>query len=480
MLFNSFDFAVFLPLVYLLYWLFFQKNLKARNLFLLAASYIFYGFWDWRFLSLILISSLMDYVLALKIYQLGDQQQQKRKSLMVLSLVLNLSFLGFFKYYNFFVESFISSFALVGKEFSYSPLNIILPVGISFYTFQSLSYTLDVYYKKMEPTNKLVNFLAFVSFFPQLVAGPIERARKLLPQFEEVKSFDYQAARSGLLLIVFGLFKKVVIADRLAVFINQTYGSIEEAKGIAMLMSVLFFAFQLYLDFSAYSDIAIGTARLFGFKLTTNFRRPYLSESFSGFWKRWHITLSSWFQDYIYIPLGGNRRGVNRKISNLLIVFFLSGLWHGASWNFVIWGLINGLFLVVLDPLLKLERPGGLVKRFTASLLVFAGWMLSLVFFRAQSFSDALLVFSSLGWENFDALYQFGLNSREFAFALYLLIGMMVYELIAERYGEGLLKRFFASPVYIRWGLYLALTLGIIYLGSYGAANDNSFIYFQF
>lgn len=480
MLFNSFDFAVFLPLVYMLYWLFFQKNLKFRNLFLLAASYTFYGFWDWRFLSLILISSLMDYVLAIKIHQLGYERQNKRKRLMILSLVLNLGFLGFFKYYNFFVESFISSFALFGKEFNYSPLNIILPVGISFYTFQSLSYTLDVYYKKMEPTYKLVNFLAFVSFFPQLVAGPIERAKKLLPQFDEVKSFDYQAARSGLLLIVFGLFKKVVIADRLAVFINQSYGSIEEAKGIAMLMGVFFFAFQLYLDFSAYSDIAIGTARLFGFKLTTNFRRPYLSTSFSGFWKRWHITLSSWFQDYIYIPLGGNRLGLQRKMVNLMVVFFLSGLWHGASWNFVIWGVINGLFLVVLDPVLQPEKPGSALKRIAAVMLVFAGWMLSLIFFRAPGFADAMLVFSNLGFGNAEALYQFGLNSREFTFVIYTLIGMMLYEMIAERYGEKLLEHFFASPVFIRWSLYLALTLGIIYLGSYGAANDNSFIYFQF
>lgn len=480
MLFNSFDFAVFLPLVYLLYWVFFRNNLKLRNLFLLAASYTFYGFWDWRFLSLILISSLMDYVLALKIHRYGEDQHQKRKMLMILSLVLNLGFLGFFKYYNFFVESFVSTFALFGKEFSYSPLHIILPVGISFYTFQSLSYTLDVYYKKMEPTHKLINFLAFVSFFPQLVAGPIERAKKLLPQFDEVKTFNYQAARSGMLLIVFGLFKKVVIADRLAVMINQTYGSIDDAKGIAMLTGVLFFAFQLYLDFSAYSDIAIGTARLFGFKLTTNFRRPYLSASFSEFWKRWHITLSSWFQDYIYIPLGGNRRGPSRKTVNLLVVFFLSGLWHGASWNFVIWGVLNGLFLIALDPLLKLEKPGGLLKRIGSAVLVTACWVLSLVFFRAQSFADAMLVFSNLGPGNTEALYQFGLNSREFTFVVYTLVGMMIYEIIAERYGEKLLERFYVSPVYVRWSLYLALTLGIIFLGSYGAANDNSFIYFQF
>lgn len=480
MLFNSFDFAVFLPLVYLLYWTLFQKHIKLRNLFLLTASYVFYGFWDWRFLSLILISSLMDYILAMQIHAAKPEQKSKRKTLMVLSLVLNLGFLGFFKYYNFFVESFIATFTLFGKDFSYSPMHIILPVGISFYTFQSLSYTLDVYFKKMEPTHKLINFLAFVSFFPQLVAGPIERAKKLLPQFDEIKSFDYQAARSGLLFILFGLFKKVMIADRLAVFINQTYGNIEDAKGIAMLTGVFFFAFQLYLDFSAYSDIAIGTARLFGFKLSTNFRRPYLSSSFSGFWKRWHITLSSWFQDYIYIPLGGNRKGVNRKIVNLLVVFFLSGLWHGASWNFVIWGLINGLFLILLDPLFKLEKPSGGMKRFFAALLVFSGWTLSLIFFRAQTFGDAMLVFQNIGFDGVQALYDFGLNSREFTFALWLIAGMMVYEVIAEKWSEALQERFYAGHYLLRWGVYLILTLSIIYLGAYGAGNDNSFIYFQF
>lgn len=480
MLFNSFDFAVFLPLVYLLYWTLFQKHIKLRNLFLLTASYVFYGFWDWRFLSLILISSLMDYILAMQIHAAKPEQKSKRKTLLVLSLVLNLGFLGFFKYYNFFVESFIATFTLFGKDFSYSPMHIILPVGISFYTFQSLSYTLDVYFKKMEPTHKLINFLAFVSFFPQLVAGPIERAKKLLPQFDEIKSFDYQAARSGLLFILFGLFKKIMIADRLAVFINQTYGNIEDAKGIAMLTGVFFFAFQLYLDFSAYSDIAIGTARLFGFKLSTNFRRPYLSSSFSGFWKRWHITLSSWFQDYIYIPLGGNRKGVNRKIVNLLVVFFLSGLWHGASWNFVIWGLINGLFLILLDPLFKLEKPSGGMKRFFAALLVFSGWTLSLIFFRAQTFGDAMLVFQNIGFDGVQALYDFGLNSREFTFALWLIAGMMVYEVIAEKWSEALQERFYAGHYLLRWGVYLILTLSIIYLGAYGAGNDNSFIYFQF
>lgn len=479
MLFNSFDFAVFLPVVYLLYWFVFNKNVQVRNFFLLVVSYVFYGFWDWRFLSLILISSLMDYFLALGISHTPDANTKKRKLLLVLSLVLNLGFLGFFKYYNFFVESFISTFSLFGKEFNYTPLNIILPVGISFYTFQSLSYTLDVYLKKMEPTRRIINFLAFVSFFPQLVAGPIERAKKLLPQFDDIKKFDYHSARSGLLLIVFGLFKKIMIADRVAVFVNQTYGDIENAKGLALFMAVIFFAFQLYLDFSAYSDIAIGSARIFGFKLTTNFRRPYLSASFSDFWKRWHITLSSWFQDYIYIPLGGSRSGARRTAINVMIVFLLSGLWHGASWNFVIWGAMNGLFLIVFDKIFKLHKSTG-IKRIFAALLVFTSWAISLIFFRAQTFADAMLVFKNMGFSNTDQLYRFGLNSMEFSFSIYLILGMMLYEIVAEKQGDKLLERFYASKPVLRWSLYFVLVLSIIFLGFYGSANDNAFIYFQF
>lgn len=482
MLFNSFDFAIFLPIVYLLYWFVFnRKNVKIRNLFLLTVSYIFYGFWDWRFLGLILISSVMDYFLALIIARTPDAEHRRRKYLLIVSLVLNIGFLGFFKYYNFFVESFVATFAFFGKEFSYSPLNIILPVGISFYTFQSLSYTLDVYFKKMEPTHRLVNFLAFVSFFPQLVAGPIERARHLLPQFDSLKTFDYQSARSGLLLIVFGLFKKIVIADRIAIFVNQTYGDIGAAQGITLFVAVIFFAFQLYFDFSAYSDIAIGTARILGFNLTTNFRHPYLATSFTDFWKRWHITLSSWFRDYIYIPLGGNRKGGGRTILNLLIVFFLSGLWHGASWTFVIWGLLNALFLIVFDRIFQLEkRENRVFTRFLTVIFVSLCWAFSLVFFRAETMADALSFFGHLGFSNTETLYQQGLKRTEFNFSLILIAGLMLYEIIAERYENNLQNVFYAAKPIWRWAVYLILVLSIIYFGAYGSAADNAFIYFQF
>ena len=270
-----------------------------------------------------------------------------------------------------------------------------------------------------------------------------------------------------------------MIADRIAIFVNQSYGSIAEAEGITLLMAVVFFAFQLYLDFSAYSDIAIGTARIFGFKLTTNFRRPYLATSFSDFWKRWHITLSSWFQDYIYIPLGGNRRGEKRTIVNVMIVFLLSGLWHGASWNFVIWGALNGLFLVVFDRVFRFEKSNGF-KRIIVSIFVTVSWALSLVFFRAQSFGDAMLVFHNIGFSNTDVLYNFGLNSLEFKFSIMLISGTILYEILAETVGEKLLDKFYATSAAVRWSLYFVLVISIIYLGSYGSANDNAFIYFQF
>jgi D-alanyl-lipoteichoic acid acyltransferase DltB (MBOAT superfamily) len=452
-----------------------------RNVFLLAASYVFYGFWDWRFLPLIVVSSVTDFFLGRLLGKTEDKS--KRKLFLIVSLAVNLGILGFFKYFNFFVDSFVNTFTLFGMPFNYSPLNIILPVGVSFYTFQSLGYIIAVYPRKAEPVGNIITFCAFVAFFPQLVAGPIERARNLLPQFADIKKFNYEDARSGLLMITFGLFKKIVIADRLAVFIDDAYGHIADTSGIGLTFAMLFFAFQLYFDFSAYSDIAIGTARILGFQLSVNFRRPYLSPSFSGFWTRWHITLSSWFRDYVYIPLGGNRRGNARTIINVMVVFTLSGLWHGASWNFVIWGAINALFMITLDKWLGLEKSGGVIKRIFASALVFAGWTLSLVFFRVPALADVFTVFQNMGTGDFTTVYQYGLNADEFKLVLYLLAGMMIYEIVVEKYGERMLQWFYAENAVhtiMRWCVYLVLIFAIIYLGSYGTSNDNSFICFQF
>ena len=477
MLFNSVEFGIFFPLVFVVYYIFFSKKIKPRNTFLILVSYIFYGWWDWRFLSLIVISSFADFVIGQKIFK--EQDEKKRKYLLFSSLCLNLGLLGFFKYFNFFVGSFVDAFSIFGHDPNISTLNIILPVGISFYTFQTLSYTLDIYYRKLEPTNDIFSFLAFVSFFPQLVAGPIERAKDLLPQFFEKTTVTYELLRSGLFLMAWGFFKKMVIADRLAIFVDGVYGDIGSVDGVTATFAIIFFTFQLYLDFSAYSDIAIGSARMLGFKLSVNFRRPYLSKSFSDFWRRWHISLSSWFKDYVYIPLGGNRRGSRKHFRNILIVFALSGLWHGASWNFVIWGVINGLFILTLDRFLKNENKV-YYKRIFFSFLILTLWALSLVFFRAETVNEAISMFSKIGSGNQDVLYNYGLNSLEFSFTIKLLIGYLIFEILQERFTK-IYEWFNSLNFLFRWAVYSFIIAIIIFYGSYGVGlNDNNFIYFQF
>jgi len=501
MLFNSFIFAVFLPLVFILYWTFFnRKNVTLRNAFLLVASYFFYAWWDWRFLSLIIISSATDYFIGLKLDKLNGEEnttpaeglgklQRQKKIWLLVSIVTNLGFLGFFKYFGFFAESLSALVSVFGITLSPATLNIILPVGISFYTFQTLSYTIDIYYKKTGSTKNWVQFFAFVSFFPQLMAGPIERARNFLPQFGELHKPDYKIFRSAMLLIAWGFFKKIMIADRVAVLVDRVYADIPAAEGFPLLLGIVFFALQLYLDFSAYSDIAIGSARLFGFQLRRNFMRPYLSNSFGNFWKRWHISLSSWFQDYVYIPLGGNRKRISRTKINVLIVFVLSGLWHGASWNFVIWGTFNALFLVLLDPIFSLTLRQGkegdspsdnLLIHAVKSVLIFACWALSLVFFRAQGFDAALEAFRHLSFSNFDNIANFGLTAQELNFT-FILIGILVLKGLVWEKSETIVPTYFyKTPAVLRWVLYIAFVLFIVYFGQYGTGNENSFIYFQF
>ncbi len=476
MIFNSIEFGIFFPLVFIIYNIFFSKKTKSRNIYLIAVSYLFYGWWDFRFLSLIVISSATDFVIGRKIF--NEDNERKRKYLLIFSLCLNLGLLGFFKYFNFFVDSFIDAFSLFGQPPKISTLNIILPVGISFYTFQTLSYTLDIYYRKLKPTNDIFSFFAFVSFFPQLVAGPIERAKDLLPQFFTARPITYKLLKSGLFLMAWGFFKKIVIADRLAIFVDGAYGNVETIDGKTAIVAIIFFAFQLYLDFSAYSDIAIGSARMLGFNLSINFRRPYLSTSFSDFWKRWHISLSSWFRDYLYIPLGGNRVGKFKHMRNILIVFILSGLWHGASWNFVLWGGINGLFILIFDYFLKRDK--NIVARILSSFFISALWGLSLVFFRAETFDDAIMMFSKIGSVEKDVLYSLGLNSLEFSFTIKLLISYIIFEIVQEKFAN-LYEWFNRRNFLFRWVIYLSLIAIIIFYGSYGVGlNDNNFIYFQF
>ncbi|MBO7428012.1 MAG: MBOAT family protein [Paludibacteraceae bacterium] len=445
-----------------------------RNVFLLVASYVFYGWWDYRFLLLIFSVSLLSFVSGRCI---DAYREDKRKSKMILwaNIVVNLLLLGYFKYVNFFIDSARMLLSLLHIQVDWPTLNVILPVGISFYTFQALSYTIDVYKEKVQATKDVVSYFTYIAFFPQLIAGPIERASNMLPQFSSVFKFDYDKARSGLLLIAVGLVKKMVIADRLAVFVDGVWGNLHDADGLSLVVGLLFFSFQLYLDFSAYSQIAIGTARLFGFELMQNFNSPYLSVSFADFWKKWHISLTSWFRDYLYIPLGGNRKGVLFTYLNIFIIFLVSGLWHGASWTFVVWGCLNGIFLII-NKLAK-WNPTNFFTGLLGAVVTFSLWTLSLSFFRSQSISDAFYVLANMGASNSDALYDFGLNSMEFGFVSKMLVALMVLELLIEKKGELFYKVLNFVP--IRWIVYILLPLAIVYLGVYGA-SDNSFIYFQF
>lgn len=474
MLFNSFTYALFLPLVFLLYWLPFKRiRLGWQNVILLVSSYFFYCCWDWRFAFLIAFTSASSYLSAQFIEK---AKVERRKLWLAINLIVNLCILGFFKYAGFFVDSFRALMSLFGLSIEGPALQIILPVGISFYTFQALGYTIDVYRGKLPASRNILQFFTFIAFFPQLVAGPIERASRLLPQFERPRIFNYNQAVEGVMLIVKGLILKIVIADRLAVFVDGVYKDPSAASGLSVMLAILFFAFQLYADFYSYSEIARGSAKLLGVDLMLNFRRPYLSSSFKEFWKRWHISLSSWFTDYVYIPLGGNRKGNKRRVLNVFAVFLLSGLWHGASWTFVAWGFCCALFMVALDkPLSRTARVPLLNP-----LLVFVLWSLSLVLFRSQHFSDAAQLFSSLGFGEVQQLLTYGLGKAELITSGVLLMLLVIQEWISERYDEALQKAYLRAPVYVRMLLMLVALLILVFLGRYGIGSESKFIYFQF
>ena len=403
MLFNSLDFAVFLPIIFILYWFIFNKNIKLQNLLIVCASYLFYGWWDWKFLSLIFFSTLIDYFIGRKLFT--EEKTTNRKILLWSSITINLGFLGFFKYYNFFIENFITAFTFFGCNINANSLNIILPVGISFYTFQTLSYSIDVYKKKLEPTKDFIAFAAFVSFFPQLVAGPIERATNLLPQFYKKRTFNYSNAIDGLRQILWGLFKKVVIADNCADYANLIFNNYTDYSGSVLVLGAVFFAFQIYGDFSGYSDIAIGTARLFSFNLMQNFAFPYFSRDIAEFWRRWHISLSTWFRDYLYIPLGGSKGGTFNKIKNTFIIFIVSGFWHGANWTFIVWGALNAIYFLPLLLLNKNRQNIDIVaygkfipsiNDFFKIIITFSLTVFAWIFFRAENLSHALNYISGI------------------------------------------------------------------------------------
>lgn len=481
MLFNSLDFAVFLPIVFVLYWFVVNKNLKLQNILIMLASYVFYGWWDWRFLSLIIFSTFVDYGVGLAISrQDPEKDKSKRKLLLWTSILINLGFLGVFKYYNFFLDNFVEAFSFMGYPIGASSLNIILPVGISFYTFQTLSYTIDVYKGKLTPTKDFVAFSAYVSFFPQLVAGPIERATQLLPQFYKKRVFSQPLAIDGLRQILWGLFKKVVIADNCAEYANMIFNNSGDYSGSTLVLGALFFTFQIYCDFSGYSDIAIGTSRLFGFDLMRNFAFPYFSRDIAEFWRRWHISLSTWFRDYLYIPLGGSKGGLTKKIRNTFIIFIVSGFWHGANWTFIIWGALNALYFL---PLLLLKQNRNNLETVAQGKLVpginelfkigttFSLTVMAWVFFRAESVTHA---FAFLGEIFSLSLFTF---PEVLPVKLMLMIaGFMIVEWIG-RESEFAIADFgknWYRPA--RWGMYYGLVVSILIL----SGSKQEFIYFQF
>ena len=483
MLFNSIIFAIFLPIVFLLYWFIFdyvmrgcERQLLWQNLMIVIASYIFYGWWDWRFLVLIAITTILSFLSGIGIEKVPTKRG--KKVVMIANVVINLGILGVYKYYNFFAREFAE---LIGVEADFLLLHLILPVGISFYTFQALSYSIDVYRKQLAPTHDIVAFTAFLSFFPQLVAGPIERATNLLPQFQKKRTFDYATAVDGMRQILWGLFKKIVVADNCATYVDTVFADISSQSGSTLVLAAVLFTFQIYGDFSGYSDIAIGTAKLFGIKLMRNFNVPYFSRDIAEFWRRWHISLTTWFRDYVYIPLGGSRPDTSRlsplasrlspsaytkciAVRNTFIIFLLSGFWHGANWTFVLWGAYHALLFVPLLLMRKNRRYSeddqtwrDIPKMLGTFVLVVIGWIV----FRSPDIASS--------WEYFAGICQTSLWSIPFventvhlaatALAIVVMLGMEWRKQLPNR-----------------WWMYYALTLAIWWF----AGQDMDFIYFQF
>jgi len=482
MLFNSIDFAIFLPIVFILYWFVTNKNLKLQNFLIVVASYVFYGWWDWRFLSLILISTIVDYSVGLGLSK--QEGKTKRKILLWVSIIVNLGFLGFFKYYNFFLDNFITAFTFFGMNIKANSLNVILPVGISFYTFQTLSYSIDVYKRKLEPTKDFIAFSAFVSFFPQLVAGPIERATNLLPQFYTKRTFDYNKAVDGLRQMLWGLFKKIVIADNCAEFANLIFNHSKDYSGSTLVLGVLFFTFQIYCDFSGYSDIAIGTSRLFGFDLMRNFAFPYFSRDIAEFWRRWHISLSTWFRDYLYIPLGGSRGGTFKKIMNTFIIFVVSGFWHGANWTFIIWGALNAIYFLPLlltknnrqniDIVAKGKYLPSFKEAFSI-LLTFGLTVFAWIFFRAENLGHAISIISKIMSKSLFSMPQFP-NMRKALITIIFVIIFMIIEWLGREQQYAIANFGLKWKRPLRFALYYIIIITIFCFGG----KEQEFIYFQF
>lgn len=479
MLFNSIEFLVFLPIVFLLYWLVF-KPLKWQNFFIVAVSYVFYGWWDWRFLVLIAITSFCSYASGLLLERF-EGRRDRQKWVSASNIVLNLLILCAFKYYNFFGENLAALLGNFGIRLDWVTADILLPVGVSFYTFQALSYTIDVYQHKIKPTHDMVAFFAFISFFPQLVAGPIERATNLLPQFLSSRTFNYEKAVDGMRQILWGLFKKMVVADNCATAVNLIFNEYQSLDGFNLFLGAIFFTFQIYGDFSGYSDIAIGTARLFGINLMRNFNFPYFSRDIAEFWRRWHISLTTWFRDYIYIPLGGSRCGKWKAARNTLIIFLVSGFWHGANWTFVCWGAFHALLFLPLLLLGKNRKYTGMVaerkllpnvketcQMLLTFLLVVIGWII----FRAETIHQAWDYITRMITDFRPAMPVYGKKTL-----LYIILLLGVEWLQRDKqYGLQLDNKGLFRYRIVRWGIYYFLVIATLLW----AGSQEEFIYFQF
>jgi len=458
-----------------------QRNLRLQNAFIVLVSYVFYGWWDWRFLSLIIFSSFVDHIIGQKIEE--SNNEKRRKLFLRISLAVNLGLLGVFKYYDFFITEFITAFGAIGVEMHPMTLPVILPVGISFYTFQTLSYTIDVYRKQLPAVRDWTVFFAYVSFFPQLVAGPIERATQLIPQFQKKRHFEYEQGKDGMRQILWGLFKKMVIADNCAPIVDTIFENYETMGTATLALGAVLFAFQIYCDFSGYSDIAIGTARLFGFQLMRNFAYPYFARDIAEFWRRWHISLSTWFRDYLYIPLGGSRVDSKAKlVRNIFAIFVVSGFWHGANWTFIVWGVLHALYF--LPSILTGKNRKNLnivaenrwlpsVKELGQMLLTFALVCIAWIFFRAENITQAFDYIAQM-------VTNIEFNPRLFRKNIFLLVGIGVLLLVEwlQRYKQhGFEFEEAKVPQLVRGAIYITTALAILLFASQA---ETSFIYFQF
>lgn len=477
MFFNSIAFAIFLPIVFLLYWFVFNKNKSTQNALLIIASYYFYSCWDWRFLFLLVFSTFLDYYTGIQIEK--GKSEKSRKFWFWLSILVNLGFLGVFKYYNFFASSFSELLNSAGIKASPLLLNVILPVGISFYTFHGLSYVIDIYFKRIKAEYNFVDYSLFVSYFPLLVAGPIERATHLLPEIKVKREFDLENAKQGVYQIIWGLVKKVIIADTCAPYANAVFDNYTSMNSFSLILGAIYFAFQIYGDFSGYSDIALGVSKLFGLDLLRNFNYPYFSRDIAEFWRRWHISLSSWFRDYLYIPLGGSKGGLWMKIRNTFIIFVVSGFWHGANWTYLAWGFINAVYFLPLllsnsnrnnMDTIQLKFDFDSVKVFFSILYTFALTCIAWVFFRAKTITDAVLYLKRIITSR-DFSFQY-LDNERYSYELLLMIALFV--LIEWN------NRSKVEPLSGKWSI-LKVALAILAIMAFGTFSDyKEFIYFQF